>query len=262
MDYNLIIIILVISGFGSGLIIGIGSGTCGIILLPVFTLFIGRSIHEAIGSNLFVDTIVGAVAGTVFFRKGNVDIKSVSILGLCGVIGAVIGSQFTSNAPETSLMFIVGLIIILLGINFIWFGIRKNVDFIHSKISFKKFQNNKIASFILLGLVIGFISGFMGIGGGGFIAIILILIFGYEIHTAIGTSLIMMSCIGAAGGIGHLLQNQFFIDAILYSGIAAGFGALTGSYYANKIDEDKLGRVVGLVIIIMGIAIIFRIIFS
>ena len=116
-------------------------------------------------------------------------------------------------------------------------------------------------SFIILGFTVGLASGFSGLGGGGFIAIILVLIVGYEIHTAIGTSLIMMFFIAGAGSIGHIAKGEILYDCIIYVMIAAAPGALIGSLYANKINEEKLGRVIGLIFIIMGIAVIFRILF-
>jgi uncharacterized membrane protein YfcA len=262
MDYLYIIAILIISGFASGLFIGIGSGTCSMILLPVYTIFIGRPIHEAIGSSLIVDAIVGAIAGSVFYKKGNVNLKSVGVLGLFGVIGAIIGSQFTKSVPETSLLFLTGIVLITFGTNLVIYGIKTNIDFIHSKISFEKIKDNQLISFIILGFVLGAISGFMGIGGGGFIAIILIFVLRYDAHVAIGTSLIMLSIIAAAGGIGHLFINDFFLDAIFYSGLSAGFGAFIGSTYSNKIDEDKLGRVIGFVVVIMGATVLLRTYYS
>jgi uncharacterized membrane protein YfcA len=257
-----LILILIIASFSGGLIVGAGSGTIGAIMLPVLTVFLGKNIHQSIGTSLILDCIIGGVAGFIFLRKGNVNIKSGILLAVTGVIGAVIGSQFTSFTPEGGLMLIVGLVLLVIGVNFLINGVQKNVDFIHSKTNFQWVKDNKTVSFIILGFCIGLASGFSGIGGGGFMAIILVLILGYEIHTAIGTSLIMMFFVAGAGSFGHILKGEILYDMMPFAIFAVAIGAIIGSLFANKINEDKLGRVIGVIFIIMGIAVILRIAFA
>ncbi len=259
MDYYLFVLLLIVSGFGSGLILGIGSGTAGIIIIPCITVFLGRPIPEAVGTSLIIDTIIGGVAGFNFLRKKKVDIKPGISLIVSGVFGTLIGSRYTSQMPESWLNLIIGAGLVILGINFLKNGIRKNIDLINSKISFKIIKNNLAISFILIGFLIGLISGFSGIGGAGFMAILLVLVLSYDVHFAIGTSLLMMMFIAATGGAVHFVNNEYFVDGILYAGIGAVFGAMVGSNYANKINEDKLGRAIGLVIIVLGIIIFFKI---
>jgi len=76
----------------------------------------------------------------------------------------------------------------------------------------------------------------MGIGG--VVALVLMLILDYDIHTAIGTALLSIMFISGAGAIGHV--------------------AVFGSFAANKINEEKLGRIVGVLILVMGIILLFR----
>ena len=261
LDYN-IIIILIITGFSGGIIVGIGSGTIGVLLLPILTIFIGKNIHKSIGTTLLIDGIIGAFAGLIFLKKGNINLKSGILLAITGVIGALIGSQFTSFTPEGGLMLIIGIVILLLGLNFLINGIGKNVEFIQSRLNIEWIKKNKNISFFILGLIIGIVSGFTGIGGGGFIAIVLILILGYEIHIAVGTSLLMMFFMAGAGSLGHIFKGEILYEYLVYLIFAAALGASIGSFFANKINEEKLGRVIGLVYMIMGIAVIIRILYS
>jgi len=259
MDYYLFVFILIISGFGSGLIVGIGSGTAGGLMIPILTVFLGRNIHSSIGTSLIIDSIIGGIAGLIFFKKGSVDIRSGVILAITGVIGALIGSRFTQSAPESGLNLFIGLGLMLLGINFLINGIGKNVEYINSKINFRKVRENKVIAFVIIGFIIGFISGFSGIGGGGLVTLILILVLCYSVHTAIGTSLIMLMFIAGAGGIVHIIQNEFYLDGILIAGVSSIFGAVIGSSYANKINEEKLGKIIGLIIVVFGFSVILKI---
>jgi uncharacterized membrane protein YfcA len=261
IDYYSMIILLIIFGFGSGVIVGIGSGTSGAFMIPCISVFLGYSIHQAIGTSLIVDCIIGGIAGLIFYKKGKVDLRSGLVLAFTGIIGAFIGSKFTSAAPESELNLFIGIILILLGLNFIINGIRKNVNYIESKFSFKLLKDHKIVSFIALGLIIGLISGFSGIGGGGIVVLVLVFILGYDLHTAIGTSLVMMFFIAGSGALGHAFNNNVIFDVALIAGFAAVVGAVSGSFFANRINEDKLGRLVGVVIVVLGLTILIRMYF-
>jgi uncharacterized membrane protein YfcA len=87
---------------------------------------------------------------------------------------------------------------------------------------------------------------------------VLIFILGYDLHTAIGTSLLMMFFITGSGAIGHGFIGNFIFDAALIAGLGAVIGASSGSIIANRIDEDKLGRLIGLILTIIGIVFIVK----
>ena len=84
------------------------------------------------------------------------------------------------------------------------------------------------------------------------------LILDYDIHTAIGTALLSIMFISGTGAIGHVINNEVLFSAGFIAGSAAIVGAFFGSFAANKINEEKLGRIVGGLILFMGIILLFR----
>jgi len=252
------LIILIISGFGSGIFVGMGSGTTGSIMITSLTVFIGYSIHQAIGTSLLIDCIIGGIAGFIFLKKGNSNFRPAILIACTGAIGSFIGSQFTSSAPEVGLIILISIILIILGISFIVKGLQKNIDYIREKGRTQRLKENKALFFVAFGLIAGASSGFTGMGIGGVVALILMLILDYDIHTAIGTALLSIMFISGAGAIGHVLNNEVLFSAGLIAGGAAVVGAVVGSFAANKINEEKLGRIVGVLILTMGIIILFR----
>ena len=256
------IIILIISGFGGGISVGTASGTSGAFLIPSLTVFIGYSIHQAIGTSLLVDCIIGGIAGLVFLKNNHVDLKSGMLLALSGISGALIGSNFTSGTSPVSLSIFISLFLIVIGFDFMITGVKRNVNFVEKRFNLKFFKDNKIVSMIVIGFIIGFASGLSGIGGGGMVALVLIFILGYDIHTAIGTSLIMMFFIAGSGAIGHFFHNEVLINAALIASIGAIGGALFGSTIANKVDETRLGRIVGVILVVLGIVLFLNMVFS
>jgi len=258
----LTVIVLVISGFGSGMFVGMTSGTAGSFMIPCLTIFLGYSMHQVIGTNLIIDCIIGGVAGLIFLKNGNVDLRSVGPLACTGVIGAFIGSRFTSSAPESGLHILIGATLILLGANFIVNGIQSNINFIGNRFNFNWFKENKTLSFVVFGFVVGLISGFSGMGGGALFVIIFVFVLGYELHIAIGTSLIMMFFIAGSGAIGHVFDSGVIASAVMVAGGSAAVGAVSGSLFANRINENRLGRVIGVIILVFGIVIILNMFFK
>ena len=251
-------IIIFISGISSGLFISIAPGTASVILIPVFTLLLGASIYNVIGTSLLIDCIIGLVAGLIFLFRKRVDFQPIIYLGASGVITSIIGSRFTRIAPESNLMAVLGIFLFVIGLNFLINGIQKNLDYINKKIAFRFFRKYRKTSFVILGMIIGFLSGFMGMGSAGIVAIVLVLVFEYEIHTGIGTSLLMMSFIAGAGGISHTFKGEILPNPLIIAGLGAVIGSFSGALFANKIDEEKLGKIIGLIIVVFGFVLIFK----
>jgi uncharacterized membrane protein YfcA len=255
IDDYLNTILLLITGGLSGLYVGIASGTAQAFIIPILTIIIGSSVYNAIGTSLFIDSLIGLVAGLIFFKKGKVKFQPVLILAISGVIAAFIGTNFTTGAPESVLKGLIAIVLIVFGINLLKNGVKKNVEYIERKINFSWFKNNQTITLIIFGIFIGFASGFTGMGSSGAVTLILIFILGYDLHTAIGTSLLMMFFITGSGAIGHGLIGNFIFDAALIAGLAAMIGAASGSLFANRIDEDKLGRLIGGILLIIGVVL-------
>jgi uncharacterized membrane protein YfcA len=259
IDDYINVLFLLLSGFGSGIYVGIASGTAEAFMIPAIAIFVGGTIYQAIGTSLIVDCIIGGVAGFIFLKKGNAKIKPVIYLLIAGIIGSLIGSNFTSDAPEKFLQILLALILILVGFNLIINGVNKNVIFIESKINFNLLKKNKFISFIILGLIIGFASGFSGMGSSGAVTLVLIFIMGYDLHTSIGTSLLMMFFIAGSGALIHgIIYENILLDVVLIAGFGAIIGASSGSIIANKINEDLLSRLIGIIIVILGFIILFK----
>jgi len=256
-DVNTIVILLLF-GFGSGLFVGTAAGTAASFLIPGLTILLGYSTHEAIGTSLAVDCVIGIIAGYTFIKNKYVNLKSVFLLVVAGVLGSILGSTFTSEAPEGILNIMIGFFLLFIGFNFIRNGIKKNVDGLEQKINFSFFRNHHLFSFLLLGGIIGGLSGFIGIGGSRMLSLILIFVMGYSLHQAVGTSLVMMVFIAGSGAVNHGFQGEIVFSAFLILGLSAGIGAFLGSQLASKINEELLARIVGSFIFLLGVIIMIK----
>ena len=254
----IIILILTGAGCGAGISVSVASGTASPLVIPLLTALIALPIHQAIGISLFVDSIIGITAGSLFYLKEHVDKLKIPLIAIPGGLGALMGSQLTTKASESSLLGIIGVILLLIGSNFAIFGIQKNIQMVNRRFSFTFFKNHEMIMMIFLGFALGIISGFLGIGVGAIVALILIFMFNRDIKVAIGTSLFVMAIITGFGVIGHGFEGVVLHWSVLPLGFGAVLGSVIGSTFANKIPEGLLGRVIGVIIIVFGMIMLLR----
>ena len=223
------------------------------------TILIGSSIYQAVGTNLFVDGLIGLSAGIIFLLRGHVRLRPVVILILTGVVCAFIGSFFSTGTKESDLKFLIAIVLILFGMMLVRGGVKKNIEMVERKINLTPFRDHKTATFLVFGSIIGFASGFVGMGSSGSMTILLIFVMGYDLHTAIGTSLLMMSCIAFSGSFAHgYFLDHIVLQSAMIAGIGAVIGGMVGSLFANRINEDLLGRVIGCIIMVLGTAVLIE----
>lgn len=255
IDPILTIILLIFVGLGIGIFISTSSGTSATILIPVLTIGLGYSPSYSIGTTLAIDTIIAITAAVFYLRYQQINVKSITVLVTFGILGSILGSQYTSEAPESILKVIIGIFLIIIGYNFARRGVQQSFGNLQHKIHIKVLRKNKNFSLLILGLIVGTISGFVGIGGGRMITIILLFILGYHFHQAVGTSLVIMIFIAGTGAISHGLQAEILFHILAILIIPVIVGTILGSNYANKINEEKLSRVAGFIILLFGMII-------
>ena len=109
---------------------------------------------------------------------------------------------------------------------------------------------------ILCGTVIGFICGFIGAGGGMMMLLILTAVLGYELKTAVGTSVFIMTFTALTGAVSHFAIGgapdwSVFALCVLFTLIWARIAAV----FANKAEPETLNRAAGIVLVVLGIVI-------
>ena len=119
-----------------------------------------------------------------------------------------------------------------------------------------KSAGRKAVESILCGVLIGFICGFIGAGGGMMLLLILTSVLGYELKTAVGTSVFIMTFTALTGAVSHfaiggtpdwLVWTLCVIFTLVWARIAAVF--------ANMVQPKTLNRATGIVLVVLGAVI-------
>lgn len=246
------ILIYIIAGLGAGIGTGLAGLSAAAVISPMLIAFLDFSAYEAVGIALASDVLASAVSSYTYAKNKNIDIKNGIIMMFTVLIFTVIGSLVASVMPDMAMGSFSIIICFLLGIKFI----------IHPVMTTKEARENRSAKrkyieSLVCGTIIGSICGFIGAGGGMMMLLILTSVLGYELKTAVGTSVFIMTFSAFTGAASHfLIGGMPDRTALIVCIIATLVGARIAALFANKADSKTLNRVTGIVLAVLGSAMI------
>jgi len=247
------IILMIFIGIFTGIVTGLTGASGVMVVVPLVTALLKFPIHEAIGTSLIVDVLAPLAISYTFHKHGNIDIKSGIWIALGSIFGAQAGAHFAARISAGSLGGAFGIFMIVMGI-IIWRnGINRESIAGREKIIKFKTEIQKIIIALILGFLVGLLTGFLGAGGGGMILLILIFILDFPLHKAIGTSALIMAITACSGAVGYGLNGKINLLSGLILGFSAAASGIESAKFANKVNERVLSKIVGVIFGILGV---------
>lgn len=215
---------------GAGLGTGFAGMSAAAVISPMLITFLGIDPYMAVGIALASDVLASAVSAVTYKKNKNLDVKNGLIMMVAVLVFTVVGSFVSSIVPSTTMGNFSVFMTLLLGIKFIVKPVMTTKEQMEA-VSRKR----RIIGSILAGSLVGFICGFVGAGGGMMMLLILTSVLGYELKTAVGTSVFIMTFTALTGAISHfsfgsLPDIPIMIMCIVFTLIFARVAAL----FANK----------------------------
>lgn len=246
------ILVCLLAGLGAGLGTGFAGMSAAAVISPILVTFLGIDPYLAVGIALASDVLASAVSAITYGRNKNLDIRNGLIMMAAVLCFTMVGSFVASLVPKTTMGNFSVFMTMLLGVKFI---VKPSVAPKKSLVSATKRQ--KAIRSILCGSMVGFICGFVGAGGGMMMLLLLTSVLGYELKTAVGTSVFIMAFTAFTGSVSHFaiggVPDLFcliccVLSTLLWARIAAKF--------ANKAEPATLNRATGVVLVVLGAAIL------
>ncbi|CDM68010.1 putative integral membrane protein [Clostridium bornimense] len=244
-----IILVTFIAGLGAGLGTGLAGLSAAAVVSPMLITFLKVPAYEAIGIALASDVLASAVSAYTYGHNKNIDLKNGIVMLISVLIFTFVGSFLASLVPNHAMGNFSKIMTLIVGLKFIFRPIMNTED--NMKESSEK---KKIVNSILCGILIGFVCGFVGAGGGMLLLLVLTGFLGYELKMAVGTSVFIMTFTALTGALSHFYIGgspdlKIMLLCILFTFIWARIGAR----WANKADVKKLNRVTGIILTLLGI---------
>ena len=253
MELIITIIVCLLAGCGAGLGTGFAGMSAAVVITPMLVTFIGMPAYSAIGIALASDVLASGVSAYTYHRNKNIDIKNGLVMMLAVLIFTFVGSFIASFVPNDAMGGTSVFMTTLMGIKFIVKPVNTTKEAMNS-VSPKK----RLVQSIIFGMLIGFICGFVGAGGGMMMLMILTMVLGYELKTAVGTSVFIMTFTALTGAVSHFIIDSktpdllVLILCILFTLTFARIGAVI----ANKVSSRTLNRATGIILVTLGVVVI------
>ena len=248
--YKLLICLL--AGIGAGLGTGFAGMSAAAVIAPMLITFLDVEPYMAVGIALASDVLASAASAVTYHKNKNIDIKNGIVMMASVLLFTVVGSWAASRMPHSVMGNFSTFVTMLLGIKFIMKPVVTTKESM-AGISRKK----RIIQSVICGSMVGFICGFVGAGGGMMMLLLLTAVMGYELKTAVGTSVFIMTFTALTGSVSHFTIGG--LPDLWTLTLCVGFTllfALIAAKFANKAEPKVLNRVVGVILLILGIAIL------
>ena len=251
MQILITILVTFFAGMGAGLGTGFAGMSAAAVISPMLITFLDMDPYMAVGIALSSDVLASAISAYTYAKNKNIDIKNGLIMMGSVLAFTVVGSYVSSLVPSTTMGNFSVFMTFLLGIKFIVRPVMTTKEAMQG-VSAKK----RAVQSLVCGMMIGFICGFVGAGGGMMMLLILTSVLGYELKTAVGTSVFIMAFTAFTGAASHFAIGgapdwTVFILCVIFTLIWARIAAL----FANKATPKTLNRVTGVILVILGIAV-------
>ncbi len=239
------------AGMGAGLGTGFAGMSAAAVISPMLITFLGMDPYRAVGIALSSDVLASAVSAYTYHKNKNLDIRNGLIMMASVLVFTVVGSYAASLVPSATMGGFSVFMTFLLGIKFIVKPVMTTKEAMQG-ISAKK----RAIQSVVCGVMIGFICGFIGAGGGMMMLLILTSVLGYELKTAVGTSVFIMTFTALTGAVSHVVIGGIpdvtvWVLCILFTLLWARIAAV----FANKADAKTLNRATGVVLVVLGVVI-------
>ena len=245
------IIVTFFAGMGAGLGTGFAGMSAAAVISPILITFLGIDPYMAVGIALSSDVLASAVSAYTYGKNKNLDIKNGLIMMVTVLIFTVVGSYISSLVPSATMGNFSVFMTFLLGIKFIVRPVMTTKEAMQGVSAKKRAMQSVICC-----IIIGFICGFIGAGGGMMMLLILTSVLGYELKTAVGTSVFIMTFTAFTGAVSHfaiggLPDPAVWILCIIFTLIWARIAAVL----ANKATPKTLNRATGVILVVLGVVV-------
>ena len=245
------VIVTFFAGMGAGLGTGFAGMSAAAVISPMLITFLHMDPYMAVGIALSSDVLASAVSAYTYGKNKNLDVKNGLLMMVSVLTFTVVGSYIASLLPSRTMGSFSVFMTFLLGVKFIVRPVMTTKEAMMGVSAYKRAVQS-----IVCGVLIGFICGFIGAGGGMMMLLILTSVLGYELKTAVGTSVFIMTFTALTGAVSHFAIGGMpdplvWVLCVIFTLVWARIAAVL----ANKAAPKTLNRATGVILVVLGIAV-------
>lgn len=251
---------ILIAGLATGMLLGVFGSGGSIITMPALMFLADIDPKSAIAMSLGIVAITAAITALQHWRRGNVNLKITAIFGLFGVIGTYLGARLGVVTPVAIQLGLFALVMYAAA----WKMLKPKRE--HKSVGAAATVGcadgfcdaSDYVHIAIHGIVVGVLTGVVGVGGGFLIVPALVLLSGLPMRQAVGTSLAIVTLKSAAGYAGYAGEVVINYEVMaVFAAIAIG-GSFAGSLVAQRLPEKRLQQGFGVFLVLVATYILMK----
>lgn len=252
-------LIIIPIGLLSGLLAGAFGIGGGIVSVPLVKHLLGVSAHVAIGTTLAIILPTAILGAYTYLKSGKLIVPLAICCALPAIIGTIFGSHYSHYVEGRSLMLALAALMMLVGLDFVT-GLGNKLKSNATSSEEKGFVLDKksIITALIIGTIVGLLSGMLGIGGGFIMVPAFCYLLELPLKAAFGTSLVVIALVALPGTIVHATHNHVDISIALQILIGSMPGAWLGSRFSLKAKDEMLRKVFGSILVILAVVFAYK----
>ena len=236
-------------GFGIGGSLGLLGGGGSILTVPALVYLIGQTPQVAVTTSLLIVGMNSAL-GAVFHRvQGTLNWRVALLFGGSGMVVSYLAAGLSKHFSSSLLLVAFAVLMLLIGGLLIFR--RQSAEGAPAGFT------PSLWKIVGGGMMVGLLTGILGVGGGFLIVPALVMLVGLSFHQAVGTSLIVIAMNSAAGLLGHLSGSTIDFTLITLFVLAGLAGTFAGSRLALRLDTGKLRRAFAIFVIVLALFLLY-----
>lgn len=234
-----------------GLALGIFGSGGSVLAVPILVYVLGIEVKSAIAMSLVIVGLTAAIGALQQYRQKTICLKAALFFSAAGILGAYGGTWLAMLASPILQLFIFGAVMVVASVSTLF---KKDVD---REAGYDEcYMRPDLAGG--LGVGVGLLTGFLGVGGGFLIVPVLHALGNLKLRLAIGTSLFIIAVNCAAGVAGYWGKVEFHW-ALTFTFVAcAALASLAGVRLANRLPVPTLRKSFAVFILLLGIGLMIK----
>jgi hypothetical protein len=225
--------------------------------VPLLVYVLGLRVQEATAISLVVVAASAGLGTYTHLRAGTVRLKAAALFSASGAVGAWIGAFGHRLVREEVILASFGLLMLAVAWR-MWQPRESSTVTSPGESCAERLPRMCVIRVTGIGLLVGVVTGFLGVGGGFMIMPALSMILGFPMPVAIGTSLLITTWISLGGIVGHLQYGHMDWPVTGYLLLGSGLGMFVGTELARRVLSGHVNRVFAMIAAAIAVALILQ----
>ena len=238
-------------GLAIGVSLGLVGGGGSILALPVLVYVLDQPVKEATTTSLLIVGLTALAGSVAQARDGRVRVRLAVAFGASGAIGAAAGTMLNRLASPQVILLGFATLMLVAAYAMLRRGTQATPAGTRNEIAWRRV--------VPAGIAVGVLTGFFGVGGGFVIVPALVLLLGFEMPVAVGTSLLIIALTSAFAFAAHLTSDGGIDWAVTLAFTLAGIaGALAATRLGRNLSNARLTQTFAALIIAVACFLIAK----